>query len=72
MNLHRNAALSLKRRKELCRRVIAGSLFGPHRIPHRTSEQRIQATAALRCLRFTGPKIAEVLGMSLSTVSGIL
>ena len=47
----------------------------PHRIPHRTSEQRvaaIAAIAALRRLRFTGPEIAEVLGMSLSTVSGIL
>ncbi len=44
----------------------------PHRIPHRTSEQRVQAIAALRRLRFTGPEIAEVLGMALSTVSGIL
>jgi transposase InsO family protein len=107
MNLHRNAALSLKGRKELCRRVIAGErtlieaaeavevsvrcarkwvaryraegelgLFdrssAPHRIPHRTSEQRVQAIAALRRLRFTGPEIAECLGMALSTVSGIL
>jgi transposase InsO family protein len=44
----------------------------PHRIPHRTSEQRVEAIAALRRLRFTGPEIAEVLGMALSTVSGIL
>jgi transposase InsO family protein len=44
----------------------------PHRIPHRTSEQRVEAIAALRRLRFTGPEIAEVLDMSLSTVSGIL
>jgi transposase InsO family protein len=44
----------------------------PHRIPHRTSEQRVQAIAALRRVRFTGPEIAEVLGMALSTVSGIL
>jgi hypothetical protein len=41
-------------------------------IPHRTSEQRVEAIAALRRLRFTGPEIAEVLGMALSTVSGIL
>ena len=40
--------------------------------PHRTSEQRVEAIAALRRLRFTGPEIAEVLDMSLSTVSGIL
>ena len=44
----------------------------PHRIPHRTSERRVQAIAALRRLRFTGPEIAECLGMALSTVSGIL
>ena|SRR5438067_4371815 len=107
MNLHRNAALSLKGRRELCRRVVDGERTlseaaeaaevsvrcarkwvgryrndgegglldrssAPHRIPHRTSEQRVQAIAALRRLRFTGPEIAEVLGMALSTVSGIL
>jgi transposase InsO family protein len=107
MNLHRNAALSLKGRRELCRRVVErertvieaaeaaeisvrcarkwvaryraeGELglldrsSAPHRIPHRTSEQRVQAIAALRRLRFTGPEIAELLGMALSTVSGIL
>ena len=44
----------------------------PRSIPHRTSEQRVQAIAALRRLRFTGPEIAECLGMALSTVSGIL
>jgi transposase InsO family protein len=107
MNLHRNAALSLKGRRDLCRRVMAeertvieaaaaaeisvrcarkwvaryraegeaGLLdrsSAPHRVPHRTSEQRVQAIAALRRLRFTGPEIAECLGMALSTVSGIL
>jgi transposase InsO family protein len=44
----------------------------PFSIPHRTSEERVQAIAALRRLRFTGPEIAETLGMALSTVSGIL
>jgi transposase InsO family protein len=44
----------------------------PHLIPHRTSQQRVEAIAALRRLRFTGPEIADVLGMPLSTVSGIL
>ncbi len=107
MKLHRNAALSLKGRRELCRRVVSGERTlseaaeaaevsvrcarkwvgryraegelglldrssAPHAIPHRTSEQRVQAIAALRGLRFTGPEIAEVLGMALSTVSGIL
>jgi transposase InsO family protein len=44
----------------------------PRSIPHRTCEQRVQVIAALRRLRFTGPEIAECLGMALSTVSGIL
>jgi transposase InsO family protein len=107
MKLHANAALSLKGRRELCRRVVAGERTvseaaeaaevsvrcarkwvaryraegelglldrssAPRCIPHRTSEQRVQAIAALRRLRFTGPEIAECLGMALSTVSGIL
>src|SRR3954468_18056520 len=44
----------------------------PTRVANRTDEQRIQAIAALRRLRMTGPEIAEVLTMPLSTVSGIL
>jgi transposase len=44
----------------------------PAVIANRTNEERIQAIAALRRLRFTGPEIAELLGMALSTVSGIL
>jgi transposase InsO family protein len=44
----------------------------PGSIPRRTSEERVQAIAALRRLRFTGPEIAETLGMALSTVSGVL
>jgi transposase InsO family protein len=44
----------------------------PSCVANRTHEDRIQAIAALRRLRFTGPEIAEVLGMALSTVSGIL
>ncbi len=107
MNLHANAALSLNRRRQLCRRVVderwtvtkaaeaaevsvrcarkwvgryreEGELglldrsSAPNSIPHRTGEERIEAIAALRRLRFTGPEIAETLGMALSTVSGIL
>ena len=107
MKLHANAALSLKGRRELCRRVVEGERTlseaaeaaevsvrcarkwvaryraegevglldrssAPASIPHRISEQRIEAIAALRRLRFTGPEIAECLGMALSTVSGIL
>jgi transposase InsO family protein/transposase-like protein len=44
----------------------------PGLVANRTSEQRIEAIAALRRLRFTGPEIAELLEMPLSTVSGIL
>ena len=44
----------------------------PERVANRTGEDRVQAIAALRRLRFTGPEIAELLGMALSTVSGIL
>jgi transposase InsO family protein len=107
MKLHANAALSLKGRRDLCRRVVSGERTvseaaeaaevsvrcarkwvgryrvegelglldrscAPRSIPHRTSERRIEAITALRRLRFTGPEIAEVLGMALSTVSGIL
>jgi transposase InsO family protein len=107
MNLHANAALSLNRRRQLCRRVLEerwtltqaaeaaevsvrcarkwvgryraeGELglldrsSAPGSIPHRTDEQRIEAIAALRRLRFTGPEIADTLQMALSTVSGIL
>ena len=44
----------------------------PLLVANRTDERTIQAIAALRRLRFTGPEIAEVLGRPLSTVSGIL
>src|SRR5215217_2084861 len=44
----------------------------PVMVANRTSEQRVECIAALRRLRFTGPEIAELLDMSLSTVSGIL
>jgi transposase InsO family protein len=41
-------------------------------VANRTDERRVDAIAALRRLRFTGPEIAELLDMPLSTVSGIL
>ena len=44
----------------------------PRRVANRTDEQRVQAIAALRRLRFGGPEIAELLGMPISTVSGVL
>jgi transposase InsO family protein len=107
MQLHANAALSLNKRRQLCRRVVEeswslGSVAAaaevsertaakwvrryraegelglldrssaPRRVANRTDERRLEAIAALRRLRFTGPEIAEVLGMALSTVSGVL
>jgi transposase InsO family protein/transposase len=44
----------------------------PRLVANATDESRIAAIVALRRLRFTGPEIAEALGMALSTVSGIL
>ncbi len=107
MKLHANAALSLNKRRLLCRRVVeeqwtlakaaevaevsvrcARKWVGRYRtdgelglldrpstpalVANRTCERRVQAICALRRLRFTGPEIAETLGMPLSTVSGIL
>jgi transposase InsO family protein len=44
----------------------------PKLVPHRTPEDRVAAIAALRRLRFSGPELAELLAMPLSTVSAIL
>jgi transposase InsO family protein len=44
----------------------------PAVVANRTDERRVEAIAALRRLRLTGAEIAELLGMALSTVSGIL
>ena len=44
----------------------------PRLVANRTEEHTIQAIAALRRLRFTGPEIAELFEMPVSTVSGIL
>jgi transposase InsO family protein/transposase len=44
----------------------------PRVVANRTDERRIEAIGVLRRLRFTGPEIAELLAMPLSTVSGIL
>src|SRR3954449_5434828 len=44
----------------------------PRSVPHRTSEELVEAIAALRRLRMTGAEIAFCLGMALSTVSAVL
>jgi transposase InsO family protein len=65
-------------RKWLGRYRLAGErgLFDrssrPRRVANRTPEERVRLIVAMRRLRFTGPEIAELLGMAVSTVSGIL
>ena len=44
----------------------------PHSVPSRTPEAQVQAIAALRRVRMTGPEIAGALGMASSTVSAVL
>jgi transposase InsO family protein len=44
----------------------------PAVVANRTDERTVAVIAALRRLRFTGPELAELLEMPLSTVSGIL
>jgi transposase InsO family protein len=44
----------------------------PKRQGRQTDARRVDCIVALRRLRFTGPEIAELLAMPLSTVSGIL
>jgi transposase InsO family protein len=44
----------------------------PELVANRTPDRRIEAIAALRRLRFSGPEIADLLEMPVSTVSGIL
>lgn len=44
----------------------------PKRVANRTAQERVEVIVALRRLRFTAAEIAELLGMALSTVSGIL
>ena len=44
----------------------------PREIHNATAENRVQAIAALRRLRLTGPEIAELLEMATSTVSAVL
>jgi len=73
------AEVSVRCARKWVRRYLAEGELGlldrssaPTRVANRTPERRVEAIAALRRLRFTGPEIAELLGMALSTVSGIL
>jgi transposase InsO family protein len=73
------AEVSVRTARKWVRRYRADGRSGlgdrssvPLRQPTKTSDQRVQAIAALRRLRMTGAQIAEVLAMPLSTVSGVL
>jgi transposase InsO family protein len=44
----------------------------PARVHNRTDERLVQLLASLRRLRFTAPELAELLGIPVSTISGIL
>src|SRR3954447_76739 len=73
------AEVSVRCARKWGRRCLAEGELGlldrssaPHHQPLRIDERRVQAIAALRRLRFTGPEVAEILGMAPSTVSGIL
>jgi transposase InsO family protein len=73
------AEVSVRCARKWVRRYLAEGELGlldrssaPRSVANRTSQERVEAIAALRRLRFTGPEIAELLSMALSTVSGIL
>ena len=72
MKQHANAALSLIGRRRMVLRVVEDGWSVTSVVHNRTEERTIEAIAALRRLRFTGPEIAEALDRPLSTVSGIL
>jgi transposase InsO family protein len=44
----------------------------PKRVHNATPAGRVEAIAALRRVRLTGPEIAEIMGMAVSTVSAVL
>ena len=68
----RSARKWLARYRAEGRDCLVDRCSAPTVVANRTDERRIEAIAALRRLRFTGAEIAELLGMAVSTVSGIL
>jgi transposase InsO family protein len=51
---------------------LADRSSAPHRVANRTDEQTVDAICALRRLRFSGPDLAELLDVPVSTVSAVL
>jgi transposase InsO family protein len=68
----RTAAKWVRRYRAEGEAGLADRSSAPKLVPHRTPEDRVAAIAALRRLRFSGPRLAELLAMPLSTVSAIL
>jgi transposase InsO family protein len=73
------AGMSERRCREWVRRYRAEGEAGlldrssaPKRVHNRTPQQRVEAIAALRRIRLTGPEIAELLEMATSTISAVL
>jgi transposase InsO family protein len=68
----RTAAKWLARYRAQGQVGLADRSSAPAEVANRTAEERVELLAALRRLRMTAAEIAEVLGMPVSTVSGIL
>jgi transposase InsO family protein len=62
----------VSRYRELGESGLLDRSSAPESVANRTDERRVAVIAALRRLRFTGPEIAELLAMPVSTTSGIL
>jgi transposase InsO family protein len=68
----RTAAKWLARYRAEGEAGLADRSSAPAVVANRTSDERVELVAALRRLRMTAAEIAELLGMPVSTVSGIL
>jgi transposase InsO family protein len=65
----RTGAKWIKRYREEGEGGLLDRSSAPKRVPNRTPGDRVEAICSLRRARFTGPEIAELLGMPESTVS---
>ena len=68
----RTAGRWVRRYREEGERGLLDRSSAPRRVANATPPERVEAIAALRRVRLTGPEIAEVLGMATSTVSAVL
>jgi transposase InsO family protein len=68
----RTAGKWIKRYREQGEGGLLDRSSAPNRVANRTPDDRVEAILTLRRARFTGPEIAELLGMAESTVSLIL